>query len=150
MKHSALATLIAGVLALLAASPVLGGTRSCTAGMVTLGICRTTADVAYCLPIGTVDPDGAGPLAAPSQLILDAFATVGNYQSPSACTAEMVTAGICTGPQVGTLVTVTKAQFADLMVRRYILEVIKRYRTKLNLDAAQASSDAEAAPDIGN
>jgi hypothetical protein len=62
----------------------------------------------------------------------------------------MVTAGICTSLQVGALVTITKAQFADLLVRRYILEVIKRYRTKLNLDAAQASSDAEAAPDIGN
>lgn len=42
------------VLLLLTAGALLAGTRSCTTSMVTLNICRSTNDVAYCLPISTV------------------------------------------------------------------------------------------------
>lgn len=139
-----------GAAMMMMAAPTLAGTRSCTSGMVTLNICRTTTDVAYCLPFGTVDPDGSGPLVAPSQLVLDAFATTGNYQSPAACTGEMVTAGICTSGQLGTQVAITKVQFTDLQIRAYVLSVVRRYRVQQAVAAAQTSVEAVADPDVGN
>lgn len=143
------------VLAIVAISMVvvpsvsIAGTRSCTSSMVSLNICRSTSDVAYCLAIGTVDPDAGGPLLPPSTTIADAFATLYNYQSPSPCTQDMVSAGICTAPQIGTLVSVTKAQFADLQVRSFVLGVMKRYWKQKNIEAAAASADATSDPDIG-
>jgi len=148
LKKSAIITVV--LLTLLVTPSAFAVTRSCTAGMVTLNICRSTSDVAYCLAIGTSDPDGIGPLLAPSQLLQDAFAVVGNYQTPAACTSEMVTGGVCSSGQIGTLVAITKAQFADIAVRRYVMETIRRYRAKLVLDAAQVATDTESAPDIGN
>jgi hypothetical protein len=138
-------------LVVLVIAPVLvfAGTRGCTSGMVTLGICRTTADVAYSLAIGTVDPDGAGPLQAPHLLLADAFASLYNWQSPAACTTEMVSAGICTVGQIGALVAITKAQFADLQVRAYVLSVLRRYRRQQQITAAESAADAEANPDLG-
>lgn len=133
------------------AAPSSAGTRSCTSAMVSpLNICRTTTDVAYCLAIGTVDPDAGGPLQAPSALVADAFATLDNWQTPAACTAEMVTAGICTSGQVGTLVPITKAQFADLRVRAFIMGKIRTYLKQQQITAAAAAADAAADPDIGN
>lgn len=125
------------------------GTRSCTTAMVNLNICRSTADVAYCLSIGTVDPDGAGPLLPPSTLVAEAFAALNNYQSPTACTAGMVSANICTAPQLGTQVSISKAQFADLQVRAFVLDTIKRHLKQLAISAAGASADAAADPDLG-
>lgn len=126
------------------------GTRSCTSSMVSLGICRTTTDVAYCLAIGTVDPDGAGAQLAPSALVADAFASLNNWQSPSACTSEMVVAGVCSAGQIGALVPITKAQFADLQIRAYVMGTVRRYRKQQQVTAAQAAADAASDPDIGN
>ena len=125
------------------------GTRSCTAGMVTLNICRSTSDVAYTLSIGTADPDGAGPQLAPSVLVGDAFASLYNWQTPSACTPEMVSVGICTSGQIGTLVAITKAQFADLRIRAFIVETVRRYQKQQQVTAAQVAADAASDPDIG-
>lgn len=138
------------VLLLLTAGALLAGTRSCTTSMVTLNICRSTNDVAYCLPISTIDPDAGGPLVPPSSLIPDAFAAVYNYQSPTACTAEMVAAGICTSGQLGTQVAITKAQFSDLQVRAFVLSVVRRYRVQQAVAAAQSSAQSTADPDLGN
>lgn len=131
-------------------SSLSAGTRSCTSGMVTLNICRSTSDVAYTLAIGTVDPDGAGPQVAPSTLIPDAFASLYNWQSPAACTQDMVTAGICASSQLGVLVPITKAQFADLQVRAFIVSTIRRYLKQQQVTAAQVAADAAADPDLGN
>lgn len=138
------------IFTLLISNVVSAGTRSCTTSMVTLNICRSTSDVAYCLPIGTVDPDGAGPLLPPSTNLADAFASIYNWQTPTPCTSVMVSAGICTAPQLGTLVPITKAQFADIQVRAYVLDVMKRYNKQKAIDAAATSADAVADPDIGN
>lgn len=140
--------LIAAFLLLIPAT-LTAGTRSCTAGMVTLGICRTTADVAYCLPIGTVDPDGGGPLLAPSATIADAFASLYNWQSPAPCTQDMISAGICSSGQIGTLVAVTRAQFADMQVKLFIRDTMRRYLKQQAVSSAAASSDALADPDLG-
>lgn len=130
-------------------SPAWAGTRSCTTAMVNLNICRTTADVAYCLAIGTADPDGAGPLQAPSTLVADAFASLGNWQSPAPCTAEIVAAGICSSGQIGTSVAITKAQFADLQIRDYVMTTVRRYLKQQKMAAAQAAADAAVDPDFG-
>jgi hypothetical protein len=135
---------------IIAAAPLSAGTRSCTSSMVSLNICRTTSDVAYCLPIGTTDPDGAGPRLAPSTLLADAFAWAGNWQTPAACSPEMVDAGVCTVGQLGTLVPITKAQFADLQVRAFVMQTLDRYKDHQKHAAAQAEADAEPAPDVGN
>lgn len=146
------ASLVAVVVSFLCLVPtaLMAGTRSCTTSMVTLNICRSTSDVAYCLAIGTVDPDAGGPLLPPSTTIADAFAALYNYQSPSVCTQDMVAAGVCTAPQIGTSVTVTKAQFADMQVRLFIKGVILRYRKQQSIDAASVAADAQPDPDIGN
>lgn len=144
------ALLTLAILALLMPVAAVAGTRSCTSQMVTLNICRSTSDVAYCLPIGTADPDGAGPLLAPSATLADAFAALYNWQTPAACTADMVSAGICTTPQIGSLVAITKAQFADLQVRAFVRDVMRRYLKQKGVDAAAAAADAAADPDIGN
>lgn len=141
---------IAAVLALLFAVPGSAGTRSCTAGMLTLNICRATSDVVYCLPISTVDPDAGGSLQAPSALVADAFASIGNWQSPAACTAQMVSASICSQGQLGSLVPITKVQFADLQVRAFVMSTVRRYLAQQQLNAAQAAADSAADPDIGN
>lgn len=125
------------------------GTRSCTSSMVSLNICRTTQDVAYCLAIGTTDPDGAGPLLPASTTLADAFASLYNWQTPAACTQDMVTAGICSSGQIGTLVHITKAQFADLQVRAYLKDVIRRYLRQKAIEAAAVSADTSADPDLG-
>lgn len=135
---------------LLISNVVSAGTRSCTTSMVTLNICRSTSDVAYCLAIGTVDPDGAGPLLPPSTTIADAFASLYNWQTPAPCTQDMVSAGICTSGQIGTSVAITKAQFADLQVRGFVRDTVRRYLKQQALAATAASSDAQADPDIGN
>lgn len=133
----------------LAHAPASAGTRSCTSGMVTLNICRSTTDVAYCLAIGTVDPDAAGPLLAPSATIADAFAALYGWQTPAPCTQDMVAAGICSSGQIGVAVPVTKAQFADLQVRGFIRDTVRRYLRQQAIAAAAASSDAIADPDLG-
>lgn len=130
-------------------SVLSAGTRSCTSSMVSLNICRSTSDVAYCLAIGTVDPDAGGPLLPPSTTIADAFASLYNWQTPAACTQDMVSAGICSSGQIGTLVPITKAQFADLQVRSFVKDVMRRYLKKLAIDAAAVSADSTADPDIG-
>lgn len=130
-------------------SSLSAGTRSCTSSMVSLNICRSTSDVAYCLAIGTVDPDAGGPLLPPSTTIADAFASLYNWQNPAACTQDMVAAGICSSGQIGTLVPITKAQFADLQVRSFVKDVMRRYLKKLAIDAAAVSADSTADPDIG-
>jgi hypothetical protein len=66
------------------------------------------------------------------------------------CNAEMVTATICTSGQLGTAVTVTKAQFADMIVRRWVTEAIKRYRQQQEQATAAATVAAEPEPDVGN
>lgn len=147
MKRAAV--LLFGVAILAVVAIASAGTRSCTSSMVSLGICRSTSDVAYCLPIGTSDPDGAGPLLPPSTTVADAFASLYNWQSPAPCTADMVAAGICTSGQIGTSVAVTKAQFADMQVRSYVRDVVRRYLKQQALAAAAASSDSQADPDLG-
>lgn len=133
----------------LCAVPASAGTRSCTSTMVSLNICRSTADVAYCLAIGTVDPDAGGPLVAPSTEVLDAFASQYGWASPALCTQDMVTAGICTSGQLGASVTVTKAQFADMQVRFFVRDVVRRHRRSQAINSAAVAADALADPDLG-
>lgn len=149
IHRSSLTVGIALLLAVVFAAPATSGTRSCTSSMVSLNICRSTADVAYCLAIGTVDPDAGGPLLPPSTTLADAFATIYNWQTPSPCTADMVAAGICNAGQIGTSVPITKAQFADLQVRNYVKEVMRRYLRQKAIEAAAVSAEAQADPDIG-
>jgi hypothetical protein len=125
------------------------GTRSCTNAFVTAGLCRSTADVVYTLPISTTDPDGAGALQAPSALVADAFASLGNWQSPTACTTEMVQAAICSAGQIGAQVAITKAQFVDLSIRAYVLATVRRYRLNQAVAAAQATATSTSDPDVG-
>lgn len=125
--------------------PAMAGTRSCTSSMVSLNICRSTTDVAYCLAIGTVDPDATGPLLPPSTTVVNAFASLYGWQSPAICTQDMVAAGICTSGQLGTAVSVTKAQFADLQVRSFVRDTVRRYLRQ----QANAATDAQADPDFG-
>lgn len=145
-----LAGMLAVSLTFLLVDTLSAGTRSCTTAMVNLNICRSTSDIAYCLPIGTTDPDGGGPLLAPSITLADAFAVVFNWQNPAACTSDMVAAGVCTSGQLGTLVTVTKAQFADLQVRSFVRDVMRRYLRQVAIANAAAAADAVSDPDIGN
>lgn len=140
---------LASLLFLLLSVPVLAGTRSCTSSMVSLNICRSTSDVAYCLAIGTTDPDAGGPLLPPSTTIADAFASLYGWQNPAICTQDTVAAGICNSGQLGTSVSVTKAQFADLQVRSFIRDTVRRYLRQQARAAADASSDAQADPDLG-
>lgn len=133
-----------------AAIPSFAGTRSCTSSMVTLGICRSTADVAMCIPLSTADPDNGGPRLAPSLLATNAVAANNGWAATMPCTAEMVTATICTAPQLGTAVAVTKAQFADMILRRWVLAQITRYRESQERATAQTMVDTEPVPDIGN
>lgn len=130
--------------------PLSAGTRSCTTSMVTLNICRSTSDVAYCLPISTVDPDAGGPKLPPSQLIADAFAAAYNWQTPAPCDTLMIDAGICTPGQAGQLVPITKAQFADIQVRNFVLQTVRAYDRQQKVAAAQSAADAEPNPDVGN
>lgn len=138
------------ILLLFAAPPVIAGTRSCTASMVSLNICRATTDVAYCLPISTIDPDNGGPKLAPTQLVQDAFASLHGWASPTSCIQEMVDIGVCSAGQLGTSVGITKAQFADMIVRRFVLAQIKQYRQQQEVAASLSIVAAEAAPNIGN
>lgn len=131
------------------AAPLSAGTRSCTSAMVSLNICRSTTDVAYCLAIGTVDPDAAGPRLPPSTTVADAFAAIYGWQSPALCVQDMVAAGICTPGQLGTSVTVTKGQFADMQVRSFVRDTVRRYLLQQAVAAAAASSNAVADPDLG-
>jgi hypothetical protein len=137
-------------LLLLVASPALAGTKACTAAMVTAGICRTTADVAVCVSVSTVDPDTAGPLLAPSALVLDAFTSLENWQTPAPCSPEMVGSGICTSGQIGTLVPITRVQFTDMKVRQFVLGTVRRYLKAQGVTAAQVAADLASDPDIGN
>lgn len=146
MKAKTCVTVLIG---LLSSTSLYAGTRSCTTAMVNLNICRSTSDVAYCLAIGTADPDAGGPLLPPSTTLAEAFASIYNYQSPAACTQDMVNAGICTSGQLGTLVSISKAQFADLQVRSFVREVMRRYLRKQAIDAAAATADSTADPDMG-
>lgn len=130
-------------------APVSAGTRSCTSSMVSLNICRSTSDVAYCLAIGTTDPDAGGPLLPPSTEILDAFASQYGWVSPTACTQEMVSAGICNSGQLGTSVAVTKAQFADMQVRFFVRDVVRRHRRTQAINSAAAAVEAQTDPDLG-
>lgn len=134
---------------LLMALPSWAGTRACTNAFVTASLCRATSDVLYSLPISTVDPDGAGALQAPSALIADAFAALGNWQSPTPCTSSMVGAGICTSLQLGQSVAVTKAQFVDLQVRQFVLETVRRYRVQQAAAAASSAAGSTSDPDVG-
>jgi hypothetical protein len=138
------------VLLILLASPALAGTKACTATMVSLGICRSTANVAICLDASTVDPDAGGPLLAPSALVLDAFTTLENYQTPAPCSSEMVGSGICTIGQIGTLVPITRIQFTDMKVRQFVLATVRRYLKAQGVTAAQVAADSASDPDIGN
>lgn len=139
------------ILLLSAANLVSAGTRSCTSSMVSpLNICPSTSYVAYCLPISTIDPDAAGPREAPTTLVVNAFAALGNWQSPTSCTADMVAAAICTPGQLGQLVPITKAQFADLQVRAYVMQTVTRYIHLVKQAEAEAAANAEPTPDIGN
>lgn len=142
--------------ALLGAIPASAGTRTCNATLVAQNTCRvTTGEVLYFLPISTVDPDSAGPLLAPSALIVDAFAAQANWTGTAICTngsgsgPNMVAAGICTQGQVGALVPITKAQNSDLQIREYILSVVRWYRVREAVAAAEAAAKATAAPDVG-
>lgn len=141
--------LIASLVLVLFAVPAFAGTRACNAAMVTAGICRATSDVAVCVAVSTIDPDTTGPLLAPSVLVLDAFTTLGNYQSPTPCSAEMVGSNICTAGQIGTLVLITRAQFVDMQVRQFVLSTVRRYLKQQQVAAAQVSADAASDPDIG-
>lgn len=143
-------TTTACVLAIFLSSPSFAGTRTCNAAMVTAGICRTTSDVAVCVSVGTVDPDAAGPLLAPSVLVLDAFTFFDNYQTPAPCSPEMVGSGICTSGQIGTLVPVTRVQFTDMKIRQFVLLTVRRYLKQQQVTAAQVSADTATDPDIGN
>lgn len=139
------------ILSLTIASSSFAGTRSCTSSMVSpLNICPSTSYVAYCLPISTVDPDAAGPREAPTTLVVNAFAALGNWQSPTSCTADMMAAAICTSGQLGQLVPITKAQFADLQVRAYVIQTVTRYIHLVKQAEAEAAANAEPTPDIGN
>jgi len=117
--------------------------------MVTLGICRATSDVAICVAASTIDPDNTGPILAPSALVVEAFALLENWQSPTPCTSEMVGSAICTAGQIGTLVPITKAQFVDMRVRQFILQKVRLYLKQQQVTAAQVAADAAADPDIG-
>lgn len=142
-------TIACCVLAIFLSFPSFAGTRACNAAMVTAGICRSTSDVAVCVSVSAVDPDVTGPLLAPSALVLDAFTSLENYQTPAPCSPEMVGSGICTSGQIGTLVPITRVQFTDMKVRQFVLGTVRRYLKQQQVTAAQVSADAAADPDIG-
>jgi len=144
------AILVLALALALSAIPAAATTRACTTAMVTGGICPSTSYVAYTLAISTTDPDGAGPLQAPSALILDAFALVYNYSSPTVCTADLVAAGVCAAGSLGQAVAITKAQFVDSQVRAYVLNTIRRYNVLSAVQAAEATAKTQADPDLGN
>lgn len=132
-------------------APAAANTRTCTSTMVsTLSLCRATTDVLFSLPISTVDPDNGGPRQAPSVILPDAIADNFGWSANMTCTQEMVDAAICTAPQIGTPVAVTKARFADMIFRRWVLEQVKQYRRRQEQATAQTTVDAEPAPDVGN
>lgn len=146
MRRFLLSTIL---LAIAVAAPASAITRSCTAGMVTLGLCRSTGDAVSCVSANTADPDAAGPRLAPSVLILDAFANLDNWQPTAACEASMVPVGICTTPQIGTFVPVTRVQFLDWRLRLFFLDKIATYQARLRDAAKAAEGAAEPLPDIG-
>lgn len=130
--------------------PLDAGTRACNATLVAQTVCRQNSDVVYALSIATTDPDGAGPRLAPHTLIQEAFAAVDGWVTPTPCVQVMVDAGICTAPQLGTPVAVTKAQFADMRVRQFVLSKVRQYIEQQQHAAAQATANAEPNPDLGN
>lgn len=147
MKKRTLGLLL---LAFVATMPARAITRGCTSAMVSLGLCRTTSDAVMCIAVSTVDPDNGGPRLAPSVIALDAIAGIYDYRTPTSCTQEMVNASICSAGQLGTSVAVTKAQFADMIHRRWVLEQIKQYRRLQERTAADVTVETEPAPDVGN
>ena len=145
-----LATAVTVLIVLLAAAPLSAGTRLCNATLVSQNVCRVNSDALYSLSISTTDPDGAGPKQAPSVLLQDAFAALYGWSANMTCTPEMVTATICNSGQLGTPVAITKAQFADMLVRRYIMNELKRYREQQEHAVAQETVNTETPPDVGN
>jgi hypothetical protein len=143
-------TIAAALLLLLGALPSAAGTRSCTNSMVTAGICPATSWVAYCISIDTADPDGAGPLLAPTALVQAAFANVYGWTATMTCTADMVAAGTCSAGALGTVVSVTQPQFVDFKIRTYILGTVRRFNAVQAMAAAEAAATAQADPNLGN
>lgn len=146
MKKLALSCILLAI----AAVPAFAITRGCTSAMVSLGLCRTTNDAVSCVAMSTVDPDAGGPRLAPTALALEAWASLDNWQATAACEASMVPTGICTAPQVGALVSVSKTQFLDWRMRLYVLDRIAQYQEKLRAAAKAAEAAAEPVPDVGN
>lgn len=145
MKRLFIASLL-----LLAAGPASAISRGCTSAMVTLGLCRTTSDAVMCLAVSTVDPDNGGPKLAPSLLASTAISDNNGWTANMTCTQEMVSVAICNSGQLGLPVPVTRVQFSDMMVRRWVLNQIAVYRSRQEHAAAQVTVDIETPPDVGN
>lgn len=115
------------------------GTVNCNSTMVSGGLCRSTGNklVGYDMP------------AAVASDLADALASLKGYASPTTCTSQLVTAGVCTSGQIGSMVPITKAQFADFMLRRILISIIREYKDQQAADAARATTQAAADPDVG-
>ena len=135
-----IATLLALLLLALGALPSGAATRVCTAGLVTAGVCRVATNrlISYDLPV-----------AAATELV-DAIADAHGYETPTPCTQRLVSAGVCSPPQLGTQVPITKAQFADVVIRQLLLAEVRRYRDQQAVAPALATSRATVDPDISN
>jgi hypothetical protein len=70
------------------------GTRSCSAALVTAGICVNASDVLVFYSLSTTDPDGAGPRVSVATQVVEGCAihygyqvTIGGIANPEAKTA---------------------------------------------------------------
>jgi hypothetical protein len=134
--------MMALLLALIGLAPgtAVAGTRACTSQLVTAGLCRVTTNR---LMSWDAPPAIATELA-------DAIAAQEGWSASMTCSSAFVSAGICSAGQVGTAVAVTKAQFADYVLRREIQQRIRRYREQSAFTSALVTAGAATEPDISN
>jgi len=134
------------VLALLLAGPAFAATRNCSAGLVSLGVCRVNTNrlLSYDLPS-----------AAATELV-DAVAAIQGCAAVTAttcstpCTTALVSGGACSLGEQGTVVTISKVSFADATIRLTLLSLVRQYREDQAVTPARATARSTADPDISN
>ena len=138
-----LLTVLAGALVATAAS---AGSKACTAGMVSAGVCRTTAERVIYL---SVHQDHV-------QDVVDALADEAGWVSQVTCTQALVDLGQCLVGQLGQLVAnpITKVQAADAQFRFRLINLVRSYKAEsVHATAEQTRQSGLAAivdPNVGD
>ena len=136
---------LTALVALLSA-PVLAGSKACTAGMVTSGICRTQQERVIYL---SIHQDHLND-------VVDALAAEAGWEATVACTQALVDLGGCTSGQIGEQVAnpITKVQAADLQFRTRLINLVRSYKAETVHANAEATRQSGLSgitdPNIGD